>query len=54
MNSSVRLRSAGGRHLRREYNANSFNVDGGKIGGAPGLALFETWDSRVASSLGFY
>src|SRR6266849_754415 len=44
---------AGGRHLRREHNSLSLNVDRGKTGGAPGLALFETWDSTVMSILGF-
>ena len=30
-----------------------YNVDGEKPGGAPGLALFETWDSTNVSRLGF-
>src|SRR6266852_570906 len=44
---------AGGRHLRREHNSLSLNVDRGKTGGAPGLAQFETWDSTVMSISGF-
>src|SRR5260370_12816474 len=44
--------TAGGRHLRREHNSLSLNVDRGKTWRAPGLALFETWDSTVLSIFG--
>ena len=43
---------AGGRHLRREHNSLSLNVDRGKTWGAPGLALFETSDSHGHVNLG--